>query len=167
MDFIEAKSKFIQTWGVLGSQWGINKTMAQIHALLFVSENPLSMEEIMEELQISRGNTSMNLRSIMEWGIVYKITKPGDRKEYFTAEKDLDELAVKVARERSKREIKPVIKTLDEIVTTVGKPNKESEYFLKQINLIHNFVQKSDLIIQKVTEKKDNFLTKLIFKFLK
>lgn len=167
MDFVEAKSKFIQTWGVLGSQWGINKTMAQIHALLFVSENPLSMEEIMEELQISRGNTSMNLRSIMEWGIVYKITKPGDRKEYFTAEKDLDELAVKVARERSKREIKPVIKTLDEIVTNSGKPNKESEYFLKQINLIHNFVQKSDLIIQKVTEKKDNFLTKLIFKFLK
>ena len=171
MDFIEAKSKFIQTWGVLGSQWGINKTMAQIHALLFVSENPLSMEEIMEELQISRGNTSMNLRSIMEWGIVYKINKPGDRKEYFTAEKDLDELAVKVARERSKREIKPVIKTLDEIVSNSSKKdkktNKESDYFLKQINLIHNFVKKSDMILEKVTEKKDNFLTKLIFKFLK
>ncbi|RZJ54238.1 MAG: ArsR family transcriptional regulator, partial [Flavobacterium sp.] len=68
MDFKEAKNKFIQTWGALGSQWGINKTMAQIHALLMVAPEPLSMEDIMEELQISRGNASMNLRALMDWG---------------------------------------------------------------------------------------------------
>jgi DNA-binding transcriptional regulator GbsR (MarR family) len=129
MDYINAKNKFIQTWGVLGSQWGINKTMAQIHALLYISANPLSMEEIMEELQISRGNASMNLRAIMEWGIVYKVTKPGERKEYFEAEKNLDELAVKVAKERSKREIKPVVKVLDELQKELDNTD-ENKYFI-------------------------------------
>ena len=97
MEYIEAKNKFIQTWGALGTQWGINKTMAQIHALLMVSSTPISMEEVMDELQISRGNASMNLRALMDWGIVYKEYKAGERREFFTAEKDLDELAVKVA----------------------------------------------------------------------
>ena len=67
MEFKEAKNKFVQTWGALGSQWGINKTMAQIHALLMVSNEPLSMEDIMEELQISRGNASMNIRLLILW----------------------------------------------------------------------------------------------------
>ena len=81
MEFKEAKNKFVQTWGALGSQWGINKTMAQIHALLMVSNEPISMEDIMEELQISRGNASMNLRALMDWGIVYKEYKAGARRE--------------------------------------------------------------------------------------
>ncbi len=68
MEFKEAKNKFVQTWGALGSQWGINKTMAQIHALLMISHEAVSMEDIMEELQISRGNASMNLRALMDWG---------------------------------------------------------------------------------------------------
>ncbi len=166
MDYINAKNKFIQTWGVLGSQWGINKTMAQIHALLYISANPLSMEEIMEELQISRGNASMNLRAIMEWGIVYKVTKPGERKEYFEAEKNLDELAVKVAKERSKREIKPVVKVLDELQKELDNTD-ENKYFIQQISELKNFVGKADNMIEKVTEFKDNFLTKLVMKLLK
>src|SRR5687767_13928545 len=103
MEFAEAKNKFIQTWGALGSQWGINKTIAQIHAVLMIAPEAASMEEIMEELKISRGNASMNLRALMDWGIVYKASKPGERREFFIAEKDLDELATKIARERSKR----------------------------------------------------------------
>ena len=80
MEFKEAKQKFISTWGSLGTLWGINKAMAQIHALLFIAPEPLSMEEIMEELEISRGNASMNLRGLIDWGIVYKVTKPGERR---------------------------------------------------------------------------------------
>jgi len=91
MKFDEAKDKFISTWGSLGSLWGINKAMAQIHALLLISPNPLSVDEIMSELKISRGNTSMNLRQLIDWGIVYKENKPGDRKEYFKSEKDVQE----------------------------------------------------------------------------
>ena len=80
MEYTSAKNKFINTWGSLGTLWGINKAMAQIHALLFISPEPLSMENVMEELHISRGNTSMNLRQLIEWGIVYKTSIAGERK---------------------------------------------------------------------------------------
>lgn len=167
MEFTEAKNKFVQTWGALGSQWGINKTMAQIHALLMVSNEPLSMEDIMEELQISRGNASMNIRALIDWGIVYKEFKHGERREFFTAEKDLDELAIKIAKERSKREIKPALKVLKEVSTDVDTKTTEGKYFAEQTDKLYEFVLKTDNIIEKATEYKDNWLTKLLMKMMK
>ncbi|KGO84195.1 MULTISPECIES: GbsR/MarR family transcriptional regulator [Flavobacterium] len=167
MEFTEAKNKFVQTWGALGSQWGINKTMAQIHALLMVSNEPLSMEDIMEELQISRGNASMNIRALIDWGIVYKEFKHGERREFFTAEKDLDELAIKIAKERSKREIKPALKVLKEVSADVDTKTTEGKYFAEQTDKLYEFVLKTDNIIEKATEYKDNWLTKLLMKMMK
>lgn len=167
MEFKEAKNKFVQTWGALGSQWGINKTMAQIHALLMVAPEVLSMEEIMEELQISRGNASMNLRALMDWGIVYKEYKPGERREYFAAEKDLDELAVKIAQERSKREIKPALKVLKEVSSSVEGTSAEARHFTEQTNKLYDFVLKADNMLEKVTEYKDNWLARLVVKIMK
>ncbi|MGV3460421.1 MAG: GbsR/MarR family transcriptional regulator [Flavobacterium sp.] len=166
MEFTEAKNKFIQTWGALGSQWGINKTMAQIHALLMVAPEALSMEDIMEELQISRGNASMNIRALMDWGIVYKENKAGERREFFTAEKDLDELAVKIARERSRREIKPALKVLKE-VTSVKGTTEEAKHFSEQTGKLYDFVLKADNMMEKATEFKDNWLGKLVMKIMK
>lgn len=167
MEFSEAKNKFVQTWGALGSQWGINKTMAQIHALLMVSAEPVSMEDVMEELQISRGNASMNLRALMDWGIVYKEYKAGERREFFTAEKDLDELAVKIARERSKREIKPALKVLKEVSSITANQTAEEKHFVDQTTKLYDFVLKADNVLDKITEYKDNWLTKLVVKFMK
>ncbi|MDQ8054273.1 MAG: ArsR family transcriptional regulator [Pedobacter sp.] len=166
MKFSEAKNKFVQTWGALGSQWGINKTMAQIHAFLMVSAEPVSMEEIMEELQISRGNASMNLRALMDWGIVYKEFKQGERREFFIAEKDLDELATKIARERSKREIKPALKVLREVSAIQDDKTKEAKHFIEQTKKLHDFVSKADQMIDKVTEYKDNWLARMIMKMM-
>ncbi len=167
MEFKVAKSKFVQTWGALGSQWGINKTMAQIHALLMVSDEPLSMEDIMEQIQISRGNASMNLRALMDWGIVYKEYKQGERKEFFTAEKDLDELAVKISRERSKREIKPALKVLKEVSSIKTKNTKEEQHFVNQTTKLYDFVLKADNVLDKMTEYKDNWLARLVVKIMK
>jgi DNA-binding transcriptional regulator GbsR (MarR family) len=167
MEFKEAKNKFVQTWGALGSQWGINKTMAQIHALLMVSADPVSMEDVMEELQISRGNASMNLRALMDWGIVYKEYKAGERREFFTAEKDLDELAVKIARERGKREIKPALKVLKEVSSITANQTAEEKHFVDQTTKLYDFVLKADNVLDKITEYKDNWLTKLVVKFMK
>ncbi len=167
MEFKEAKNKFIQTWGALGSQWGINKTMAQIHALLMVSPEPLSMEDVMEELLISRGNASMNLRALMDWGIVYKEYKSGERKEFFTAEKDLDELAVKIAKERSKREIKPALKVLKDVSSIDASKSAETKHFVEQTNQLYDFVLKADNMIDKVTELKDNWIGRLVMKIMK
>lgn len=167
MNFSEAKNKFVQTWGALGSQWGINKTMAQIHAFLMVSPQAVSMEEIMEELKISRGNASMNLRALMDWGIVYKEFKQGERREFFTAEKDLDEMATKIARERSKREIKPALKVLKEVSSITDSDTEEAKHFKEQTTKLYDFVSNADTMIDKVTEYNDNWLTKLIVKMMK
>jgi len=167
MEFKEAKNKFVQTWGALGSQWGINKTMAQIHALLMVSHDAVSIEDIMEELQISRGNASMNLRALMDWGIVYKEYKAGERREYFTAEKDLDELAVKISRERSKREIKPALKVLKEVSSIKADATAEERHFVDQTTKLYDFVLQADNVLDKITEYKDNWLAQLLVKFMK
>jgi DNA-binding transcriptional regulator GbsR (MarR family) len=80
MELAEAKERFVQTWGTLGSNWGINRTMAQVHALLLVSATALSTEEVMEQLQISRGNANMNLRTLIDWGLVRREGKTGERR---------------------------------------------------------------------------------------
>lgn len=166
MEFKEAKSKFIQTWGALGSQWGINKTMAQIHALLMVSQDALSMEDIMEELHISRGNTSMNLRSLMDWGIVYKEYKPGERKEYFSAEGNIDELARKIAKERSKREIRPTLRVLKDVSAIDTSDSGEAAHFKAKTEELYHFVSRADTMLEKITAQKENWITKTIIKLM-
>ncbi len=166
MEYAEARNRFIQSWGALGSQWGINKTMAQIHALLMISEQPLSMEDIMEELQISRGNASMNLRGLMDWGLVYKEFKAGERREYFSAEKNVEDMAVKIARERSKREIKPALRILKE-VSDIRENHPEAQQFVKQTGELYAFMEKADNVLDRVTRQKDTLLSKFLMKFLR
>jgi len=167
MSYDEAKSKFVSTWGSLGTLWGINKAMAQIQALLFISTKVLSMEDIMEELKISRGNTSMNLRLLMDWGIVTKEIIPGERKEYFSTEKDVQELARIIAKERSRREIKPVIKVLQEVSSIEDDNTAKTKEFLKQTKALHDLTETTDAMIQKLVAEKQNWITKSILKFMK
>jgi DNA-binding transcriptional regulator GbsR (MarR family) len=103
MKLAEAKNQFISSWGVLATQWGINRTMAQIHALLMISPDPLSQDDIMAELSISRGNVNMNIRELIDWGLVERVLIAGERREYFTAEKDIHKVAMQVAKERKRR----------------------------------------------------------------
>ena len=167
MEFTEAKSKFIQTWGALGSQWGINKTMAQIHALLMISPQSKSMDEIMGELYISRGNASMNLRALIDWGIVYKEFRPGERKEYFTAESNIDELARKIARERSRREVKPTLRVLQEVTQLKDAKGNEVKHFKAKTQELYDFVSRADAMLEKITTEKGSWVTKTIFKLMR
>ena len=167
MDYQEAKDKFINTWGSLGTLWGINKAMAQIQALLFISTKPLSMEDIMEELQISRGNTSMNLRQLMDWGIVTKELIPGERKEFFTTEKDVQELARVIAKERSRREIQPVIKVLNEISSIKDDGTEKTKELIKQTKALHDLTETADAMINKLVNQQQNWITKSLIKLIK
>src|SRR5687768_9341153 len=114
MEYSEAKENFIHAWGTLGSSWGVNQAMAQIHAPLLLATDPLSAEDIMEELQMSRGNVNMNLHALMDWGIVKKEHRVGERKEFFSTGKDIMELARQVSKERRRREIDPIIQVLQQ-----------------------------------------------------
>ena len=167
MEYQEAKERFISTWGSLGTLWGINKAMAQIQSLLFVSTKPLSMEDIMSELKISRGNTSMNLRQLIDWGIVTKELVPGERREFFTTEKNVQELARIIAKERSRREIKPVIKTLYEVSSIKDDGSAETKELIKQTKALHELAETADSMLNKIVNQKQNWLTKSLFKMFK
>jgi len=116
----EAQDAFIASWGQMAGAWGISRTMAEVHALLFVTGQALNTDEVMERLQISRGNASMSLRALLEWGIVSKAHKRGDRKEYFQAEQDVWAMFRAIVRERLKREVEPLIAQLHEIRDLTG-----------------------------------------------
>src|ERR1700743_1009728 len=138
MELAEAKLKFIEAWGRLGSEWGINRTMAQVHALLLVTPGELTTEEIMETLQISRGNANMTLRDLIGWGLVEKKHRAGERKEYFFADKDTWNIARQVAKERKKRELDPMLKILEELAQVKGNPqDPEYKTFKKSVADIH------------------------------
>ena len=111
----EAQDRFIASWGQMGSTWGISRTMAEIHALLYITSEPLNTDEVMERLDISRGNASMSLRALCDWGIVSKVHRRGDRKEYFQAEQDVWAMLKQVIRERLRRAVQPVETSLFEI----------------------------------------------------
>lgn len=122
---VSSQDQFVQAWGQLGPSWGISRTMAEAHALLYIAGHALNTDEVMDRLRISRGNASMTLRSLVEWGIVSRVHKPGDRKEYFTAEQDVWTLARQIIRERLRREILPALASLHETRDLTRAPGQE------------------------------------------
>ncbi len=168
MEFNDAKAQFIQTWGKLGSEWGINRTMAQVHAILLISPKPLCTEDIMEELNISRGNSNMNVRDLMNWELVYKKLIPGDRKEYFEAEKDIWEVARRIIRERKKREVEPVVKVLAQLKQIDGNnENSDIKEFTSMMGQLDRFVGKMDKSVNLLINENENKLFTLLLKLMK
>lgn len=127
MQYEEGKEQFIQTWGNLATQWGINRTMAQIHATLLLSPEAMTTDDVMADLEISRGNANMNIRALVDWGLVQKVYVKGDRKEFFIAIKDSFTIATRIAKERQRRELSPVVEMLGELSQIDGDGSKEME----------------------------------------
>lgn len=168
MELNEAKQKFIETWGKLGTEWGINRTMAQVHALLLITPGELTTEEIMQELSISRGNANMTLRDLMSWGLIEKRHKPGERKEYFYADKDAWSIARQVAKERRKRELEPVLKVLAELSQVKGD-SKDSDYktFNKSVTDINKLAKNVDKALENMIKADESWFWGSILKIFK
>jgi DNA-binding transcriptional regulator GbsR (MarR family) len=115
-----ARREFVGLWGQMAAHWGINRTMSQIHALLMIAHQPLTAEQIMADLRISRGNVSMNLRELINWGIVRRTGLPGDRRDFFTTESDVWSMFQIILRERKKRELDPLLTRLDACLALAG-----------------------------------------------
>lgn len=169
MELDEAREKFIQQWGSLGSKWGINRTMAQIHALFLISEELLSAEDVMESLKISRGNANMNIRTLIDWGLVYKEYQSGERKEFFRGEKDIWKVTQRVIRTRQRQELDPMLQVLSELQTVKSdkKNKKEVEAFTKQIKDIKSFAELADSSLTKISASEENWFLKVFMKFMK
>lgn len=109
----EVEQQFVELWGDMSSWWGVSRTMAEIHGLLYITGEALSAEEIQRRLGISRGNVSMNIRTLVEWGLVRRVRKRGDRRDYFQSVTDVWEMFTVLAAQRKRREIDPVLRTLE------------------------------------------------------
>jgi DNA-binding transcriptional regulator GbsR (MarR family) len=121
-------TKFILHWGEMGARWGINRTIAQIHALLFLSPRPLNAEEITEALSVARSNVSTSLRELQGWGIVRVVHVLGDRRDHFESLKDVWELFRQVMDERKRREVDPTLAILRDCVAEAGKAGAGEAY---------------------------------------
>lgn len=164
MKLKEAQEEFIQLWGNFGTQWGINKTMAQVHALLLTSDEVLSTDDVMEALSISRGGANINLRELMVWNLIYKVSKPGDRKEFFQAEKDIWEVAKRITRERKRREIEPLMMHLKRLKEVEGD---KTESFTTLISDIERMVGRLDTVSETLMRAEESAFFGSIIRLLK
>jgi DNA-binding transcriptional regulator GbsR (MarR family) len=151
---------FIRRWGEMGANWGISRTMAEIHALLFVSLEPLCTDDVMASLQVSRGNASMNLRQLVNWDLIYRVHRPGDRKEYFACETNVWQMFEAITRERRRREVEPIIETIerckgmvaDELKGRRGAKSKEVEDYQRRLEEMLEFLNVMNALFNLVVK---------------
>jgi DNA-binding transcriptional regulator GbsR (MarR family) len=133
--------KFILHWGEMGTRWGINRTVAQVHALLLLSAKPLPADEIAHTLGVARSNMSTSLRELQNWGIVQVVHVIGDRRDHFASVKDVFAMFRIIARERKKREIEPTLRVLRDCLEESGKPKAADAYTLDRLGNLMNFFE--------------------------
>jgi len=136
-----AAQKFIRHWGEMGTRWGINRTVAQIHALLLLSDHPLPADEITETLEIARSNVSTSLRELQSWGIVRLVHLPGDRREHFESIRDVYEMFRIIVRERRRREVDPTIGLLRDCIAEAEKPKSSDAYTRARLTQLLEFFE--------------------------
>lgn len=162
-----ARDEFVSQWGALGTQWGINRTMAQIHALLMTVPDPLTTDDVMVELQISRGNAHTNLKELVAWALVRTIVKKGERREYFEAEKDVWQIFTTIARERKRRELDPALTILERCAEeTKGLATPDGKAFHDQMRALQEFVGFASKMSDRVAGMKHGLAIQLAAKLL-
>lgn len=166
MNYTKGRERFIESWGKLAIDWGANRTMGQVHALLLITPEPICADEVMDYLQISRGNANTTLRRLIDWGIVFKHFKPGQRKEFFTAEKDLWKVMKSIIIVRKKKELDPMIRVIDEL-SEVQPLCSLSEEFCKTVKEIKVFSDKADKVLDNITQSEMNWLMNSMLRFMR
>jgi len=139
LDIPEARS-FILHWGEMGTEWGVNRSVAQVHALLYLSNRPLHAEEICEALNLARSNVSNGLKELQSYGIVRRVHVEGDRRDHFIAETDLWEMLMKLSAERKRREIDPTIQLLGELSESLDGREDVPQHVRDRIGRMHEFI---------------------------
>ena len=139
MDIPEARA-FILHWGEMGSQWGVNRSVAQVHALLYLSDRPRHAEDICDKLGLARSNVSNGLKELQSYQIVRRVHVEGDRRDHFVAETDLWDMLMKITAERKRREIDPTIQLLGELSESLEKRDDVPAHMRERIERMHDFI---------------------------
>jgi len=140
------RSEFVESWGSMGALWGINRSMARIHALLLATREPLGLEEITDELGMSRGNASMCLKDLRHWGVVRKVNLTGERRDFFIAEDDPWSMLFRIASERKKREFNPALSALQKVLATAGE---EDDLVRERLEDLEELLRALDRLLQR------------------
>ena len=172
---ITAQDLFIRRWGEMGATWGINRTQAEIHALCYITAQPVCTDDVMERLNISRGNASMSLRALCDWGIIRRLHKRGERREYFESLSDVWEMFSIIAAERKRREMDPVLETikqcqqmLDEASLGKAAARQEAVQLTRQrLAGMEEFMEVTNKIFQQFIGNAKSGLTKVVKVLLK
>jgi len=168
MKLADAKQQFITSWGAYGTHWGINRTMAQIHALLLVSPDPLCQDDVMEQLNISRGNVNMNIRELIDWGLVERQIIPGERREFFIAEKDIWKVFRQIVKERKKRELEPMLKLLGQLSEVEGdRRDRETKTFTDTVQNITRVAAQANQTLDTMVKAEENRILGSLTKLFK
>jgi DNA-binding transcriptional regulator GbsR (MarR family) len=173
-ELFKAQDLFISRWGEMGQTWGINRTMAEVHALLYIVAGPLCMDDVMERLHISRGNASMSLRALCDWGIIRRQHKRGERREYFESLSDVWEIFSLIAAERKRREMDPVLATIRQCrhmleEDSLGKPARLPEIIAtrKRLDDMEEFMDVTNKIFTQFVGNARSGLTRIVRVLLK
>ena len=153
--------KFILHWGEMGTRWGINRTVAQIHALLFLSPRPLAAEEIAATLGIARSNVSNSLRELQNWGIVRVVHVLGDRRDHFESMRDVFDMFRVIIHERKKREIDPTLQVLQRCIVEAGKPKSADRYTRERLTDLLQFFELAETAYLQLEKLPTTALLKL------
>lgn len=156
------QQKFILHWGEMGTRWGINRTVAQIHALLFISPRPLYAEEIADTLAVARSNVSNSLRELQGWGIVKLVHVLGDKRDHFESMKDVWEMFRVVLDERKKREIDPTMNMLRECIAEAGKEKGTDQYTQQRLRDLADFFETTTAWYGQIRSWPTSALTKFV-----
>ena len=156
------QQKFILHWGEMGTRWGINRTVAQIHALLFISPRPLYAEEIAATLGVARSNVSTSLRELQGWGIVKLVHVLGDKRDHFESMKEVWDMFRVVIDERKKREIDPTMKMLQECIAEAGKEKGTDQYTQHRLRDLADFFETTTAWYGQIRSWPTNALTKFV-----
>src|SRR5690349_23068387 len=170
-----AQDLFIRRWGEMGQTWGINRTMAEIHALLYICGVPCCTDDVMERLNISRGNASMSLRALCDWGIIRRLHKRGERREYFESLSDVWEMFSIIAAERKRREMDPVLETIRQCQqmleeSSLGKAaakRQEVQLTRQRLAGMEEFMTVTNKIFQQFVGNARSGLTRVVKVLLK
>lgn len=139
MDIPEVR-QFILHWGEMGTEWGVNRSVAQLHALLYLADRPLHAEEICERLGLARSNVSNGLKELQSYGIVRRVHVEGDRRDHFVADTDLWNMLMKITAERKRREIDPTIQLLGELAESLDGREDVPAHVRERIGRMHDFI---------------------------
>ena len=170
----KVQDDFIRKWGEMGAIWGINRTMAEIHALLYITGLPLCTDDVMDRLHISRGNASMSLRALCDWGIIRRMHRRGERREYFESLGDVWEMFSIIAAERKRREMDPVLETIKNCIkeldpAKIGKLAKEDavQRTRQRLDGMEEFMSVTNKIFQQFVGNAKSGLNKVVRVLLK